>query len=276
MTVRGSDTTGRFTERHVSADGFKVRYLDGGVGPTVVMIHGGGGLDGELNDAHGLLADRYRVVALEMPGWGAEPNPRTQSLREMAATMAAAIEAAGIDHYRLIGTSLGAVVAAWIAAERPGAVSALVLEAPAVFRAGAPRPGEGGGPPDPAAFNYKPEKRWQRAPTPEQMELMRRLPTPGDTEVDLAARLPDLQVPTLIVFGRHDGLFSPARVAEHYRVLPPGHLTVFEEAAHDVKGDRPEAFAGVVDRFFRDGLGAVPEVIVPDDDPWRGERDAHR
>jgi len=267
--VSDSAQSSRFTERHVSADGFKVRYLEGGAGPTLVMIHGGGGLDGELNDAYGLLADRYRVVALEMPGWGAEPNPRTQSLREMAATMATAIEAAGIDRYRLIGTSLGAVVAAWIAAEHPGAVTALVLEAPAVFRAGAPRPGDGGGPPDPAAFNYKPERRWQRAPTPQQMQLMQRLPAPGDTETELAARLPDLQVPTLVVFGRHDGLFSPARVGAHYRVLPNGRLVVFEEAAHDVKGDRPTAFAGVVAAFFRDGTEAVPEVIGPDDDAWR-------
>jgi len=262
-------TSDRFTEKHVSADGFKVRYLDGGAGATVVMIHGGGGLDGELNDAHQLLADRYRVVALEMPGWGAEPNPRTSSLREMAATLAAAVKAAGIDRYRLIGTSLGAVVAAWIAAEHPEAVTALVLESPAVFRGGgAPGPRERGGPPDPAAFNYKPEKRWQRAPTPEQLELMVRIVGPDDTEKDLAARMPDCQVPTLVVFGRHDGIF-PVRLSEHYRTLPNGHLTVFEEAAHDVKGDRPEAFAGVVDRFFRDGADAVPETIGPDGAPWQ-------
>ena len=33
-----------FKEAFVEADGFRIRYLEGGIGPALVCLHGGGGL----------------------------------------------------------------------------------------------------------------------------------------------------------------------------------------------------------------------------------------
>jgi pimeloyl-ACP methyl ester carboxylesterase len=53
-----------------------------------VHLHGAGGL--RLNPAHDLLARQFRVIAFEMPGFGAEENQRTRTMPELAATMAKA------------------------------------------------------------------------------------------------------------------------------------------------------------------------------------------
>jgi pimeloyl-ACP methyl ester carboxylesterase len=115
-----------FEEGHVKAEGFRVRYLAAGEGPTLCCFHGAGGL--RLSRAHELLAKSHRVVAFETPGFGDSPvNDRTSSLRELGATMAQAIRALGITSTSLWGTSFGAKLALWSAIEAPGLIEALVL-----------------------------------------------------------------------------------------------------------------------------------------------------
>ena len=84
-----------FREGFVEADGFRIRYVDAGQGPALVHLHGAGGL--RLTPAHDLFAKQFRVIAFEMPGFGASPeNTKTQSMPELAATMAAACGKLGL------------------------------------------------------------------------------------------------------------------------------------------------------------------------------------
>src|SRR5437764_301016 len=103
-----------FREAHVDADGFRIRYLEAGEGVALVHLHGAGGL--RLTPAHELLAHRFRVVAFEMPGFGDSPvNTRTESMPELASTMARAIDKIGLDNFNLMGTSFGGKTALWLA-----------------------------------------------------------------------------------------------------------------------------------------------------------------
>ena len=123
----------KFREHHVDADGFTIRYLEAGDGAPLVHLHGAGGL--RLTPAHELLARRFRVVAFEMPGFGTSPvNTRTESMPELASTMARAIDKLGLDTFNLMGTSFGGKTALWLALQQTGRVLALVLEAPAAIR----------------------------------------------------------------------------------------------------------------------------------------------
>src|SRR5437764_988077 len=122
-----------FREGHVDADGFRIRYLEAGDGVPLVHLHGAGGL--RLTPAHELLARRCRVVALRMPGFGNSPvNTRTESMPELASTMARAVDKLGLDTFNLMGTSFGGKTALWLALQQTGRVQALVLEAPAAIR----------------------------------------------------------------------------------------------------------------------------------------------
>ncbi|HEX5319404.1 MAG TPA: hypothetical protein VFW46_09615, partial [Stellaceae bacterium] len=81
-----------FREGFVEVDGFHIRYMEAGKGPVLAHLHGAGGL--RLTPGHEKLAERHRVIAFEMPGFGASAeNTRTGSIPEMAATMAKAITA---------------------------------------------------------------------------------------------------------------------------------------------------------------------------------------
>src|ERR1700761_7994236 len=115
-----------FEERFVEADGFRIRYVEGGSGPVLVCLHGGGGL--RLASAHDILAKNHRVIAFEMPGFGASPeNQRSVSTEDLGRTMNAAVAALGLDRYSVMGTSFGSKVALWMAIERPEVVESIVL-----------------------------------------------------------------------------------------------------------------------------------------------------
>src|SRR5436189_6425908 len=95
-----------FGEGHVETDGFRIRYLEAGYGEPLVFLHGAGGP--RPSRAHELLAEEYRVIVFEMPGFGQSPgNERSASVAELARTMAEAIAKLGIDHFNLSGASFG-------------------------------------------------------------------------------------------------------------------------------------------------------------------------
>ena len=246
-----------FREGHVEADGFRIRYLEAGQGPPLVHIHGAGGL--HLTPAHDLLSRRFRVIALEMPGFGRSPETtRTETMPEMAATVAAAIAALDLGPVNLLGTSLGATAALWLALQRPERVLALVLEGPAAIRP--PIGPEGVAPPSGVAeemaprLHAHPERLAAIAlPDPETwartQPLVQRL-RGSDRDADLEGRLPALATPTLVLFGTRDGIVPPEMGRRYKELLPNSHLVLVYDAAHAIAADRPEAFAEVVEDFL--------------------------
>jgi pimeloyl-ACP methyl ester carboxylesterase len=243
-----------FSEHTVSADGFDIRYVEDGSGdgPPLVCLHGAGGL--RVSGGHELLARTRRVIALETPGFGHSPlNERSGSLRELAATMRAAVDALGVEGFDLWGTSFGGKLALWLAIDAPDRVQALVLAAPAAIRIPGVRP-----PDDPAelaAILYHHPERQPSAvpPAPEiaanQRALVERLIGP-ERDAELEAAMRELTVPTLVMFGTEDRL-TPPQLGRHYpELLPHAHLVLVYDAAHAIDGDRPEAFAALVSDFL--------------------------
>jgi pimeloyl-ACP methyl ester carboxylesterase len=255
---------GTFVEHVVEADGFRIRYDEAGSGDPVVMLHGAGGPKHTL--AQDRLAEIYRVLTFEMPGWGSsEPNTRTNSLEELAETMAAAVEALGIEQYHLLGHSLGGAVAVLLAIAHPNRVRHLVLEAPATFRVGAvPRPEDPeerircfrAHPERPPAFTPPgPEHRAKTGP------LIQKLLDRPLYDEHIAARLESLETPTLVLFGTKDGITNPENGRTYKKLMPNATYVLVYDAAHLIQQDRPEAFADVTTDFLERGLAfLVPET----------------
>ena len=154
-----------FREGFVEADGFRIRYMEDGHGPPLVHLHGAGGL--RLTPGHDLLAQQSRLIAFEMPGFGQSPeNTRTQSMPELAATMAKAVENLGIDSFNLMGTSFGGKTALWLALQQKERVLALVLEAPAAIRPEGAQP-PSGSPEEIARRLYAHPERLSPTPLPD-------------------------------------------------------------------------------------------------------------
>lgn len=66
---------------------------------------------------------------------------------------------------------------------------------------------------------------------------------------DVTARLPEIEVPTLLVSGRHDEV-TPGAVAELHRGLPAAEWVLFEEASHMPHLEEPERFRELVADFL--------------------------
>jgi pimeloyl-ACP methyl ester carboxylesterase len=242
-----------FREHHVEADGFRIRYLEAGDGPPLVHLHGAGGL--RLNPAHALLAQHYRVIAFEMPGFGVSAeNTKSQSMAELARTMGEAAARLGLDRFNLMGTSFGGKAALWLAAQLPERVTALVLEAPAAIRPEGMRP-PSGTPQEMARRLYAHPERV--APLPPQDpeiqaktgRLVARLRGP-DRDPELEKLLPRIVTPTLVLFGTLDRVI-PSEMGRHYKAAMPNcNLVLVYDAGHAIGTDRPEAFAEVVGDFL--------------------------
>ena len=241
-----------FREGHVEADGFRIRYMAAGAGPPLVHLHGAGGL--RLTPGHDLLSRQFRIVALEMPGFGtSSENTRTRSQAELAATMAKAVDKLGFDKFNLMGTSFGGKTALWLAAQHPDRVEALVLEAPAAIRPEGSEP-PSGSPEEMARRLYAHPERVTLPPPPDPAvraqtgRLVARLRGP-DRDPDLEVLLATLAVPTLVLFGTLDRVIPP-EMGRHYKMLLPNcNLVLVYDAGHAISTDRPEAFAEVVGDF---------------------------
>jgi 2-hydroxy-6-oxonona-2,4-dienedioate hydrolase/4,5:9,10-diseco-3-hydroxy-5,9,17-trioxoandrosta-1(10),2-diene-4-oate hydrolase len=226
--------------------------MEAGEGPALVHLHGAGGM--RLNPSHDLLARRFRVIVFEMPGFGTVENERTQTMPELAATMAAAVESLGLGRTNLMGTSFGGKVALWFAVQRPELISAVVLEAPAAIRPRGSRPASGT-PEEIARMLYAHPERMPPIgmSDPDQAaritKFVRRLAGP-DRDAALEDRMRQIQLPVLAVFGTRDRMMPPEMGRLYKEFIPNAHLVFVYDAGHAIASERPEAFVEVVGDFL--------------------------
>ena len=136
-SISVAEPDGRPFQRIVR-DGVRLAYTDIGDGaPPVVAIHG---LCDSLEVMAPMtvpMADRHRVVSVDLRGHGASDAPEGDySIETLAADVAAVCDRLEIDDAVVIGHSLGSAVAVQLAAARPDLVAAVaMLEGALLFRA---------------------------------------------------------------------------------------------------------------------------------------------
>jgi len=226
----------------------------------VLLLHGQPGGAHDWQRVRTALGSDVTALAIDRPGWRAGSTPT-----DLAGNVAAAVaelDDHGARQATVVGHSLGAAVAAWLAAEHPDRVHALVLAAPAAtcgslvpldYWLARPLAGELVGAPvmagvslalasagvrrrlaglldvdedylHDAARGWRQPAAW-RAFAADQRMLVRDLPA-------LEGRLGSIRAPTTIVAGSADRIvpLSSARELQdaipgaQLRVLPGGHL----------------------------------------------------
>ena len=118
--------------KHADLDG-PVHYLDfGGGGPPLVCIHGLSGSALNWMAVGPALAERHRVLALDLRGFGRTPLGSGTRLRDNRRLLDRFLHDVVGGPAVVVGNSMGGLVAVLQAAARPEAVSSLVLVDPAL------------------------------------------------------------------------------------------------------------------------------------------------
>ncbi|MDO3704917.1 alpha/beta fold hydrolase [Micromonospora sp. C28SCA-DRY-2] len=115
--------------RHVTVDGRRVRHRVDGDGPPVVLLHGIGRTLRDFTEQHELLADRYRVHSVDLPGYGGSlPMAEPYTLPALARFVGRYLDAVGVEApAHLVGNSLGGAIAMRLAVAEPARVASLAL-----------------------------------------------------------------------------------------------------------------------------------------------------
>jgi pimeloyl-ACP methyl ester carboxylesterase len=130
----GVSEPGRLRFRTVVTRHARLSTLEAGIGPPVLAIHGLGGTKGSFLLTVAALAGRFRVVAVDLPGFGDSDKPigAAYDAPFFADAMIDLLDSLEIDRVDLIGNSLGGRVALEVALRDPQRVGRLALLAPSL------------------------------------------------------------------------------------------------------------------------------------------------
>jgi pimeloyl-ACP methyl ester carboxylesterase len=127
MTDTDWTTDAKGTGQYAEVNGITLYFETHGSGRPLILLHGGLGSGEMFGPVIPALAERHRVIAVDLQGHGRTADiDRPIDIRLMADDIAALIDHLGLDKPDLVGYSLGGGVALQTAAKYPAKVGRLV------------------------------------------------------------------------------------------------------------------------------------------------------
>lgn len=115
-------------EKDITIYGQKIHYLEAGSGPTVILLHGLGGSTQVWQFNIGPLAEKFHVVVPDQIGFGKSDKPLVNyRIRTYVDFLDQFCKQLKIERASLVGNSMGGWIAAHFAAAFPDRVDKLVL-----------------------------------------------------------------------------------------------------------------------------------------------------
>ncbi|MEM9694225.1 MAG: alpha/beta hydrolase [Myxococcota bacterium] len=273
--------------RDVTARGVRMRVTEAGTEhrQAVVLVHGFLASHLTFDDVIDTLAQRFHVIAPDLPGFGDSEKPAPSrfnySVEAFAESIADIIAAYGLGRACVLGHGLGGAVAMTLAAHHAELVNRLVVIAPLVY-AERPHPRLRVALwPVVGTFSFK-QLYGRRAfrgyfrdavyssrirlPTKRVDALYEAFNTPSarqsayavlrtmlDTRA-VVARVSRIRHSTLILWGRDDATYPASSALRLARQMNDAHLEIFD-AGHAPHEERPAEFIATIQEFFEGGRG---------------------
>lgn len=124
-------------ERDLTARGARVRFVEAGEGAPLVLVHDFLASHAQWDDVVEPLARQFRVIAIDLPGFGdsEKPDPARYdygfgAFAEAIVDLVAALQ---LPRVSICGQGMGAQIAIALAASHPHVVDRLILTSPAVY-----------------------------------------------------------------------------------------------------------------------------------------------
>jgi abhydrolase domain-containing protein 6 len=118
-------------QRAVQVDDHRILYAEGGRGETILLLHGFGAEGSSWNRMAKFLTRRYHVIAPDLPGWGSSTRLTSASYAYpvQVERVHRFVQERKLEHFHLVGHSMGGGIAARYAAKYPDEVTTLGLVA---------------------------------------------------------------------------------------------------------------------------------------------------
>ncbi|CCH30668.1 alpha/beta hydrolase [Actinosynnema sp. NPDC047251] len=282
-------------ERRVLVRGLSTSYLEAGVGPVLLLVHGNLTTFRSWRRIVAQFQSTHRVLAVSLPGYGGtSPQPDVE-LDSMVSFLADFLDVLSIDEAIVLGHSSGGLIAATFALRNPGRVTRLVLADSAglgravtpfaVAAALAPTWVENvvisalllpGGNIALALLGALQLRRPWRVSLRESVEQSLALqartvlftsyrtvrmaigPAGQRPRYNIVDRLGELRMPTLVIWGVTDDVFPVWQAVRAVRKLPRGRLALLIGGGHIGFLDSHVEFIDFLSPFIRDELDVPP------------------
>jgi pimeloyl-ACP methyl ester carboxylesterase len=257
--------------------GVWIAYEDDWFGPpwtvpaTIVMVHGNSESARAWTCWVPHLAGKYRVVRLDMPGFGASTEPPSYgwTTGELAADIGLFLGAVGITACHLVGAKYGGSVCMQLASEQPRRFLSLCLF-------GSPVRGSGTGNAD--AIRSKGVRQWAAETMRTRLgssaseaqcqwwtdALMAKTSqraafstSSARIDMNLDERLSRIAAPTLIVTTQESGLQSVAAVERYAQLIPNARVIVVPGDSFHIAAVEPDLCAQHALQFMQQVSGST-------------------
>jgi pimeloyl-ACP methyl ester carboxylesterase len=276
----------------LDVDGARVNYAEMGPasGEALVLVHGLSGAWQNWLENIPYFAREHRVIAVDLPGFGQSPLPDWEvSIEAYGRFLHEFCDAVDVEVCTLVGNSMGGFVSAEAAIRQPSRFEKLVL----VSAAGISHARMRREPAEVAArmgiatapLLLKLEGRALRRPRLRQATFSGLFYAPhrlrselvyeffehgtgkpglvpavrGLIGYDILDRLEEVEVPTLIVWGRDDHIVPPNDALGYGERLRNSRTVIFDHTGHLPMAERPVRFNRVLEAFLAEkneaGLG---------------------
>jgi pimeloyl-ACP methyl ester carboxylesterase len=257
----------------VTVNGLKLHYEAAGQGDTtLVCLHGISSNSRSWRHQLAGLAERYRVIAWDAPGYGRSDDPPGPfAMSYFADQLAGLLAALGLEKAVIVGLSMGGVVAQEFYRRHASKVSALVLA----------DTNTGGGARPEQERNARLEARLKAIETLTPAEMARQrapnLLSPSASPelvreveamiseihplgfryaaialdgADTREVLPNITVPALVLWGDQDTVTPLAEAQTLHAAIPGAQLEIIPGAGHLSNLEQPATFNRLVTAFF--------------------------
>ncbi len=267
LNAQGEDKT----MLHIKVNGLSVAYKRAGNGTALVLLHGFTQDSRVWKPQIESLSEIFTVIAWDAPGAGQSSDPpEMYSISDWADCLAGLLDSAGVRQAHILGLSWGGLLAQEFYKRHSERVLSLVLaDTYAGWTGSLPEPipderlaaclRDASLPPGEFVLKYLPGM-FSESPTQEvQDELATimsgfhpvgfRLMATVLAKADTRELLPDIRVPTLLIWGEEDKR-SPISVAYQIRDgIPGARLVIISNAGHLSNLEKPAQFNKMVKDF---------------------------
>ena len=247
-----------------TVDGIDIYWTSEGEGPAVLLVHGWTCDTTVWTDQIAEFADRYKVIALDLPGHGLSGTPADgQFTMELYAKAVEAVRVdAGVDEIVLVGHSMGAPVISQYALDYPAAVAGLVAVDGGLL------------PPDPTAESPLPDGPFRQARerlirsffVPETTADIRdkvlhvMLAPPDERALAVAGAMATFSVdegeqidaPALVVLAGTAEVPGSAQMQEFREFIPDLEVEVIDRTGHFLMMEEPGVFNHLLGGFLQE------------------------